>query len=206
MRTKKPINEEEAAEDKKLQTAFGQRLSFMRQKLGMSQAELAEKVNMSPASIISYEKAQKAPSITTAYRISKALGVSLDWLSGLTDNESLGDIDTFDEAIKMFARLILSGVLVADKECFIFPFPFGPFGHQCANMTTLYQDEKIDKELLTLWFKKEAEKHTNKSISVELNKSPMAVYASNALLQLGQTIEKSFKGGIPLDGNDSKKE
>lgn len=59
---------------------FGKNLKKIRSTKGLTQAELAEKAQISPQMVSSYEKMKKDPSLTNAVNIAAALGVSLDSL------------------------------------------------------------------------------------------------------------------------------
>ena len=61
---------------------FSKRLKETRQSSGMSQADLAERANVTSATISAYESTGKSPSVNIAMRIAQALDVSLDWLCG----------------------------------------------------------------------------------------------------------------------------
>ena len=63
-------------------SVFSQRLKLARQQADMSQAELAEKANITPSTISAYENQGKYPALNFALRIAKALDVSIDWLCG----------------------------------------------------------------------------------------------------------------------------
>jgi transcriptional regulator with XRE-family HTH domain len=65
--------------------SFGQRLSQMRKKQGLSQEALGEKLDTTGVAIGRYERDEVTPSVEIATRLAKALGVSLDYLVGLTD-------------------------------------------------------------------------------------------------------------------------
>ena len=65
---------------------FPSRLKDARKAKGLSQPELAEAVLVSTSSMCGYEKGKTFPSIDTAARIAKVLGVSLDYLAGLDNN------------------------------------------------------------------------------------------------------------------------
>ncbi len=74
---------------------FGERLLSTRKKMKMSQEELAKKVGVHAPVIGRYERDEVKPSIETAFKIAKALEVSLDYLTGLSDlelNESVINI------------------------------------------------------------------------------------------------------------------
>lgn len=66
-------------------SVLGGRLKSLRKQSKKTQKELAEELGLSPASIISYEKAQKMPTIDTVIKIANYFHVSLDWLCGLND-------------------------------------------------------------------------------------------------------------------------
>lgn len=55
---------------------------------GLTQAEFGEMIGISPAAVSSYINRRVMPSIAIAAEMAKALGCSLDWLCGLTDNDS----------------------------------------------------------------------------------------------------------------------
>jgi transcriptional regulator with XRE-family HTH domain len=59
---------------------LGSRVKRLRKAKGLTQAELAEKVNVSRAFITLVEAAEKTPSLDTCYRLAKALGVPLSGL------------------------------------------------------------------------------------------------------------------------------
>ena len=87
---------------------FGERLLSTRKKMKMSQEELAKKVGVHAPVIGRYERDEVKPSIETAFKIAKALEVSLDYLTGLSDlelNESV--INIIND---------LQGLNVEDKE------------------------------------------------------------------------------------------
>ena len=66
---------------------FGERLLSTRKKRKISQDELAKKIGAHAPIIGRYERDEVKPSIETAFKIAKALEVSLDYLTGLSDLE-----------------------------------------------------------------------------------------------------------------------
>lgn len=72
-------------------TIFAKRLKEARQKAGLTQAELAKKAEVTPATISSYETApgnasnSKKASLDIAMSLAKSLNVSLDWLCGMDE-------------------------------------------------------------------------------------------------------------------------
>ena len=61
--------------------SFADRLTHAREKAGLSIVELAAKAGMHRQTLHKLENAERAPSLETAARIAKALGVSVDYLA-----------------------------------------------------------------------------------------------------------------------------
>lgn len=59
---------------------FGARLRKIRQLLGLTQAELAEKIGMSKQAITLYETGRREASYKNLVALSRALNVTTDWL------------------------------------------------------------------------------------------------------------------------------
>jgi putative transcriptional regulator len=66
--------------------SVGNNIKEIRTKLGITQAELAEIVGVARVSIISIEKGHFIPTIETALRISKVLGVPIEQMFWLQEN------------------------------------------------------------------------------------------------------------------------
>ena len=67
------------------------KIKELRTQRGMTQQQLADLVHVSSRTIISIEKEQYSPSLMLAYRLSLALGVSLEELCCLEENKALED-------------------------------------------------------------------------------------------------------------------
>ncbi len=65
---------------------MGQRVRSARKAKGMSTEELAEKVGVAVESIGHIECGARRPSLTLLYNIAETLDVSLDYLTGRTEN------------------------------------------------------------------------------------------------------------------------
>lgn len=70
---------------------FSCKLRIARIKRKLKQSELAQAIGVSAATISSYEKVitPKVPSLDNAYKISRCLGISLDWLCGIDDDATI---------------------------------------------------------------------------------------------------------------------
>jgi transcriptional regulator with XRE-family HTH domain len=66
---------------------LGKRICLARQRKGLSQAQLAEKCDLTPVAISRYELDISEPTLFNATTLSLVLGVSLDWLVGRTEEQ-----------------------------------------------------------------------------------------------------------------------
>jgi transcriptional regulator with XRE-family HTH domain len=66
---------------------FGERLVLVRKKKKVSQDELAKAIGAHAPVIGRYERNEVKPSIEVATKMAEFLGVSLDYLAGLTEHE-----------------------------------------------------------------------------------------------------------------------
>ena len=65
---------------------LGARIASLRQICGLSQAELARRLHISPSTVGMYEQGRREPSVDTLVALSRIFGVSLDYLlSGQPD-------------------------------------------------------------------------------------------------------------------------
>ena len=65
-----------------LRKDFGARIRIMRKSLGLTQADLAKKIEVTKQSITAYELGLREPSFRNLIRLSRALNVTIDWLLG----------------------------------------------------------------------------------------------------------------------------
>ena len=64
---------------------FAERLKELRQELGLTQAQLGEKVSINPSCITRWELKQRTPNIESIIVLCKFFKVSSDYLIGLED-------------------------------------------------------------------------------------------------------------------------
>ena len=97
-----------------MQQIFGKRLEQLLLEKGVSQGEFAEAVNCSRQSINFYILGKRNPDITLAGKMARYLGVSCDYLLGLSDiredkssNLTADQLGLSDTTVKFFAGLQL---------------------------------------------------------------------------------------------------
>ena len=59
---------------------LGERICLLRQRQGWSQAELAKRLSISPSTVGMYEQGRREPSLSAVVQLSRAFGVSTDFL------------------------------------------------------------------------------------------------------------------------------
>lgn len=69
-------------------TTFGQRLRASRVARGRSIEWLADQVGLTRLTIQRYEMDRRQPEIDAAAKMARVLGVSLDWLTGLSERKT----------------------------------------------------------------------------------------------------------------------
>lgn len=87
---------------------FAARLKHTRLKTGKTQKQFADMVSSTAATISAYENMAKNPSLENVVNIAEKCNVSIDWLCGLTEKESLST------APKTYSDIILE-LLEIDK-------------------------------------------------------------------------------------------
>lgn len=98
-------------------TIFAQRMKQSRERLGLKQKDLAERVSVTPQTISAYEKADvggkgKNPTLENAVEIAKALNVSLDWLCGMENRQpEIGRERTLGDFARMIVEMLTWGTI-----------------------------------------------------------------------------------------------
>ncbi len=67
---------------------LGERISFLRDNMEMSQTELAEKIDITPMTLAKYTKDKNEPRSSTIAKMAQALNTSADYIVGLTSDYS----------------------------------------------------------------------------------------------------------------------
>ena len=75
---------------------FSERIRILREKNGITQAQLAKRLNVTRSSVNAWEMGLATPSTSTLVSIALTFHVSTDWLLGLEQNYLL-DIDSLGE-------------------------------------------------------------------------------------------------------------
>ena len=68
-----------------MEIILGKRLKELREELGLTQKQLADKLELNSVTYLHYEKAQREPPLAVLANMSNFFGVSVDYLLGLKD-------------------------------------------------------------------------------------------------------------------------
>lgn len=64
---------------------LGERLKELREEMGLTQKELAKKLNLNSVTYLHYEKSQREPPLIILAQMAQFFDVSVDYLLGLAD-------------------------------------------------------------------------------------------------------------------------
>ena len=87
---------------------LGPRIAALRRSAGYSQAELAQKLKISPSAVGMYEQGRREPSVETLAALAEVFGVSIDYLvTGRPDS---------DREQQSVEKILLDRVAVTDQR------------------------------------------------------------------------------------------
>lgn len=87
---------------------LGSRIAVLRRSAGISQAELARQLKISPSTVGMYEQGRREPSVETLAAMARLFGVSIDFLvTGKTASQ---------QEQELVSQLLLERVELADRQ------------------------------------------------------------------------------------------
>lgn len=176
---------------------LGTRLKLLRKRLKVNQIEFSKMISISSATLSAYETGVKNPSLAVLKNIAETCNVSIDWLCGLSDKESLSNregIKTYSDIIKMLVELEKHMTIECnifyyrnisseynqspEKEAGInfsfFDGTLARFGTDWDKMIELHSSGTIDDNLYSLWINQQLDLYKfdlpNKNASVSNSK------------------------------------
>lgn len=105
----------DSLDDKRLKAQFGENLSALRKKKGLTRKQLAKILNVSEVSIGSYERGLRQPNFEMLFRIASTFEVSLDNLLGYSDVALNISIEKYrlDNAVQLLSTV---GTVYTDND------------------------------------------------------------------------------------------
>lgn len=88
---------------------FGERLRWAREHAGLSQERLGLLIDASRQQVYSLEKKESAPNGETVKRFAVALGITSDFLLGLSDNPQMAEADGLTPSERVVLSLLRNG-------------------------------------------------------------------------------------------------
>lgn len=140
---------------------FGQRIKQLRQELGLSQRDFAEKISVTASALSAYEKGQKNPSVNVAINIAIAFNVSLDWLCGIKNIENKFETDQFTPfdliaSLSSLVQLQNNGLLKSKdnkrpiQELIVVDDPLQEFLYEAYQIGTLLYNGSLSEKTYNL--------------------------------------------------------
>lgn len=77
---------------------------YYRKKSGLTQGQLAEKLNVKTTTVSTWERGASSPDIETLYTICTILGISLDDMYGVNTEEGFDANDSYGKMITVYTR------------------------------------------------------------------------------------------------------
>lgn len=102
-------------EDDTLAITIGNNIAKYRNRSGLTQAELAELINITPVFISRVERGQKMMKVSTLYATAKALHVSCDAL--LSENDKRASLENIKQLLEGRSCEYISGIEKLIRTC-----------------------------------------------------------------------------------------
>lgn len=108
----------------KIKHNFAKKIRSLRKKTGLTQAQLADKLNVSASAVGMYEQGRREPDNETLSKICKALGTTSDYILDLSDSsnkicknsEVYSVISSFIDCLEKQDNLMFNGEPINDHE------------------------------------------------------------------------------------------
>ena len=86
---------------------FGQKLRNLRLEAGMTQAELAQRLDITKAVISYYELHERCPSTEVLIKLASIFHISTDYLLGISNRKMIDVSDLSEEEVRFLLSLIV---------------------------------------------------------------------------------------------------
>ncbi|WP_049518554.1 helix-turn-helix domain-containing protein [Streptococcus parasanguinis] len=93
---------------------FAERLKTLRKQVKLTQAQIAEKLNISQQAYASWERGVKKPTQENLVKIAQILNVTVDYLVGNSDEKIENELDNVEFLFRMNSK----GLTEKEKEIF----------------------------------------------------------------------------------------
>lgn len=165
---------------------LAERLKRTREQQNLTQRQLAEKSNITAATISAYEKGAKNPTLQNVMQLSEALNVSIDWLCGNDNNNT--SLNNYSDIVLNIVRA-LDGIYYSIEDVTetytdngyytdetyadirIYDKVLQKFLFDLQKMVKLLNDGTIDRDILNSWIDGQLKKYDKpiKNINTERN-------------------------------------
>lgn len=101
---------------------FGEKLKYLRKSMGLTQAQLADRLEVSTSTIGMYEQGRRKPDNTMLTKICVLFNTSTDYLLGLKNNSFKEDVEVndfieeFADSLREYPALMFNGFPVSKED------------------------------------------------------------------------------------------
>ena len=161
---------------------FAERLKQIQKQKGMTQKELALKLEMSPTTLSAYMRDAKSPSLDVAYNIANKLNVSIGWLCG--ESGASGTLLSYADLLRMLVKTVDESSVdfhvanITERDA-------NPYAETYSELTTsdrvvccffedwcrvrdLFKSGTIDTEMYEGWLEKRLKKYENTPLRTKI--------------------------------------
>lgn len=207
-------------------TIFAQRMKQAREAKELKQNELAKAVGVTPTTISAYEKSDdegngKKPTLENAQAIAEKLDVSLDWLCGMSDNDTTSYTDftakdyfkslitVLMETSSVFDDTLQNGIVLNNPDILL-------FSKKISDLIKVYRAGSIPEDLFNVCIEKIINDYRNYTVFGNcVLQSSEYIYAYEFLIDLyrdekidtgtiSTTVPKVFDGQEPIVPQDRR--
>lgn len=169
---------------------FKERFEKVRNERKVTQKEIADALGLTSQAISSYLSGRTKPSLDIAAKIAEFLGVSLDWLCGISEEKTItsGIPVTYTDLILILSKLIKMNMSVDISYEFDTPpffkcnasinfhdYQLAKFFKEWIRINKLKDNGTIDEEICDLWIEKQLRNEWTKSSFLD-NDSQIKLY------------------------------
>ena len=192
---------------------IGKRIRTLREEQGISQADLAAKLNVSRMTLNNYENEKRVPDIDFAIDAANHFGVTIEYLSGRTEYRDRDDMEislkkaeelfrTMEKLPQRESQSMISNLIETLDKAIEMELPVDTLyvlNNCCIQMRgMLYEYEKLQKSIVPPIVELKRRKVPTSQIRLAVQDKPRAIYDTAFHMEntIGSTVQDCVKAMI----------
>lgn len=189
---------------------IGKRIRTLREETGISQADLAAKLNVSRMTLNNYENEKRVPDIDFAIDTANYFGVTVEYLSGRTEYRDKDDMEvslkkaeelfrTMEKLPQRASQSLISSLIETLDKAIEMELPEDTLyvlNNSCIQMRgMLYEYEKLQKSIVPPSVELKRRKVPESQIRLAVQDKPRAIYDAVFKMEntVGSVVQKCAK-------------